>query len=62
MILFLQEQLREKDKQIEALTKALENTTSSLKASQALHAGTIQNQLTESSESEPKKRKWWQRK
>ena len=62
MIMFLQEQLREKDKQIEALTKALENTTSSLKASQALHAGTIQNQLTESSESEPKKRKWWQRK
>ena len=61
MILFLQEQLREKDKQIEALTKALENTTSSLKASQALHAGTIQNQLTESSESEPKKKRWWRR-
>ena len=34
-------------KQNEALTKALENTTSSLKASQALHAGTIQKQLQE---------------
>ena len=32
-------------KQNEALTAALENTTSSLQASQALHAGTIQQNL-----------------
>lgn len=49
----LQQQLAAKDKQIEAqqqqisqLTTALESTTSSLQAAQALHAGTIQRQLT----------------
>lgn len=48
----LQKQLAIKDLQIEQqqksiteLTAALENTTSSLKAAQALHAGTIQQQL-----------------
>lgn len=48
----LQKQLAIKDMQIEQqqksiteLTAALENTTSSLKAAQALHAGTIQQQL-----------------
>ncbi len=60
-------QLAEKDKQIERLTAALENTTDGLKAAQALHAGTIQQQLTsESSESSEqanvkKKKRWWQR-
>ena len=51
-ISMLQEQLQVKDQQIEQLqdqisqlTIALENTTSSLKAAQALHAGTIQQQI-----------------
>lgn len=38
-------QLEAKDRQIEQLTSALENTTSSLQAAQALHAGTMQQQL-----------------
>ncbi len=49
----LQQQLAAKDKQIESqqeqltkLTAALEHTTTSLQAAQALHAGTIQQQLT----------------
>lgn len=48
----MEDQIREKDKQLEAkdtqitnLTLALENTTASLQAAQALHAGTIQTQL-----------------
>lgn len=51
----LQGQLEIKDKQIEQLTTALENTTTSLQASQALHAGTIQNQI-----SDVKEKKGWQ--
>lgn len=50
-ITVLQQQLEVKDnlivtlsKQNQALTDALENTTSSLKAAQALHAGTIKQQ------------------
>ena len=43
----LQEQIISKDKQIEQITAAMENTTAALTASQALHAGTIQRQLTE---------------
>lgn len=49
----LKQQLEVKDQQIEQqqqsikeLTAALENTTGSLKAAQALHAGTMQQQLT----------------
>lgn len=49
------QQLKTKDEQIAALqlqvtqlTTALENTTASLKAAQALHAGTMQQALTES--------------
>lgn len=42
----LQQQLEIKDKQIEQLTDALNNTTAALTAAQALHAGTIQQQLT----------------
>lgn len=41
-----QKQLEAKDRQIEQLTSALENTTSSLQAAQALHAGTMQQQLS----------------
>ncbi len=37
----MEEQLKKKDEQIESLSAALENTTSSLKAAQALHAGTF---------------------
>jgi predicted transcriptional regulator len=40
-------ELEIKNKQIEALTAALENTTESLRAAQALHAGTLQKQLTD---------------
>lgn len=68
----LQEQLREKDRQIQQqqqsikeLTAALENTTVSLKAAQALHAGTMQqNLLAEKEEAEPieneKQKKWYE--
>lgn len=38
-------QLTEKDKQIGELTAALENTTASLRAAQALHAGTMHKQM-----------------
>ena len=48
-ISLLQEQIVSKDKQIEQITAAMENTTAALTASQALHAGTIQRQLTEQS-------------
>lgn len=40
-----QKQLEAKDRQIEQLTSALDHTTSSLQAAQALHAGTMQQQL-----------------
>ena len=41
----LKNQLEVKDKQIERLTIALENTTASLHAAQALHAGTMKKQI-----------------
>lgn len=63
-------QLASKDRQIEDLTRALENTTASLQAEQALHAGTMQKQLSSGEEPEQaedqektktdKKRHWWQ--
>lgn len=63
-------QLASKDRQIEDLTRALENTTASLQAEQALHAGTMQKQLSLGEEQEQaedqektktdKKRHWWQ--
>lgn len=69
------DQIRVQQEQISQLTSALEHTTSSLQAAQALHAGTMQKQLltdgTESDaeadapESEPvptKKKHWWNRK
>lgn len=40
--------IQQQQKSINELTAALENTTESLKASQALHAGTMQKQLQES--------------
>ena len=50
-IRLLQEQVVSKDKQIEQITVAMENITAALTASQALHAGTIQQQLTEQNSS-----------
>ena len=73
-VAFLREQLLAKDRQIEAqqeqisqLTAALEHTTASLHAAQALHAGTMQQQL-EAGEQQAEvaadqavpPRKWWQ--
>lgn len=52
-------QLEAKDRQIEQLTSALENTTSSLQAAQALHAGTLQQQLAAPKTKE--KRRWFSR-
>jgi len=63
----LQEQLKAKDLQIAGqqqtikeltaanreLTAALEHTTASLHAAQALHAGTMQKQLTDGAEAKP---------
>jgi predicted site-specific integrase-resolvase len=48
VIAMLQKELDIKNRQIEELTAALEHTTASLHAAQALHAGTMQKQLTES--------------
>lgn len=45
LVAILQKELDIKNRQIEALTAALEQTTSSLNASHALHAGTMQKQL-----------------
>lgn len=47
VISMLQKELDTKNKQIEELTAALEHTTASLHAAQALHAGTMQKQLTD---------------
>ncbi|MBR4021781.1 MAG: HTH domain-containing protein [Ruminococcus sp.] len=81
-ISILQEQLSVKDNQIAAqseqiktLTESLHDTTAALTAAQALHAGTIQQQLTDKSDSsganpenimsknetEQSKRSLWQR-
>lgn len=66
---FLREQLQAKDRQIEQqektidrLTAALENTTASLQAAQALHAGTIQKQLTAGNETaaDSEQKRWYQ--
>ena len=46
----LQEQLAIKDKQIERQATTIENLSASLAAAQALHAGTIQQQLAEGDE------------
>lgn len=64
IIAILKEQLAVKDRQIEQLTAALENTTASLRAAQALHAGTIQQQLEAGDQQkevvEPEQpRRWW---
>lgn len=66
IVTILQNELDEKNTLIKAqqqtiseLTTALENTTASLHAAQALHAGTIQKQLTEggTNQEEPQKQK-----
>ena len=49
-IKLLQEQLIAKDVQIGQVTTAMESMATALTAAQALHAGTIQKQLTEHSE------------
>ena len=48
-IKLLQEQLITKDEQIGQITSAMESMATALSAEQALHAGTIQKQLTEHS-------------
>ena len=48
-IKLLQEQLIAKDEQIGQITSAMESMATALSAEQALHAGTIQKQLTERS-------------
>ena len=48
-IKLLQEQLIAKDEQIGQITSAMESMATALAAEQALHAGTIQKQLTEHS-------------
>ena len=63
----LQGQLAIKDKQIEDLNARLSESNAALVAAQALHAGTIQQQLTsgtdqsEGSGDEPKKQGWFSR-
>ncbi len=52
-IKLLQEQLIAKDVQIGQVTTAMESMATALTAAQALHAGTIQKQLTEYSTIEP---------
>ena len=56
----LQVELDIKNKQIEQLNARLAELTETLQASQALHAGTIQKQLTAGADEAPKKKKkWW---
>lgn len=67
----LQEQLATKDRQIETLTEALLTAQRTAEAAQALHAGTIQQQLeaqpqdivedVEEPEREEAKEHWWKR-
>jgi len=56
---FKNEQIAGLQRQNEQLTAALEHTTSSLKSAQALHAGTIQQQLTDGKEKEKKRWQFW---
>lgn len=54
----LQNQLSIKDEQIESQSKIIENLSAALEAAQALHAGTIQHTLTDTTkEDEQEKRK-----
>lgn len=61
-------QIGEKDKQLAGLNDRLADLSAALVSSQklaesaqALHAGTIQQQLTGEIEKEPKKKRWWQK-
>lgn len=55
----LQQQLDEKDKQIERLTALNENLLKISEQSQQLHAGTIQTQLLTEQTEPPKKQSFW---
>ena len=55
----LQGQLLIKDKQIEDLSEALKAAQQTAAAAQALHAGTMQQQLLESGTNEEKKKRGW---
>lgn len=55
----LQQQLDEKDKQIERLTALNENLLKISEQSQQLHAGTIQTQLLTEQTEPPKKQGFW---
>ena len=63
LVVTLQEQIKAKDKQIEALQKSLNDTTAALvaaqqgaAAAQALHAGTIHQQLSAPADIESEKK------
>lgn len=61
VINMLKSELEIKNKQIAELTSALENTTESLKAAQALHIGTMQQALLpepEVTSEKPRKKIW----
>ena len=55
----LQGQLAIKDKQIEDLSEALKSAQQTAAAAQALHAGTMQQQLLESDTTGEKKKRGW---
>ena len=56
--------VQEQASNVTSLTIALENTTASLKASQLLHAGTLQERLEDTRQEEPtppeKVKRWWE--
>ena len=56
VINLLQEQLARKDEQIEKLQDQLTELTKAFREAQALHAGTMQREL---SDNNLNKRKWW---
>jgi len=65
-IALLQTQLEEKDRQIDKLTDTVKAQAQSINAAQALHAGTMQDKLTEghTETADPnasrRSKKWWQ--
>lgn len=69
VIQLLQQQLEQKDKQIDDLNARLAESNAALvsaqksaEAAQALHAGTLQKMLTEGTTEKPRRRWPWQRK
>lgn len=57
VINLLQEQLARKDEQIEKMQDQITELAKAFREAQALHAGTMQRELTDNSNSN--KRKWW---